>query len=193
MADTFGERQLQLLQMYAAERPLYAMGLFASFAFLSVLLGPLSSAPIVPLAIVLWGKLVTLILMLAGWMFGAVVSYGIGMHAGYPLVAHVIGKRRLDEWLKRVSRQATPFLALMFRLALPAETGYVFGLIRYPFFTFLGISLLVEIPVGLGLIFVGDAFVTQNLPLFLSLLVLGFGVLGTAIVVLRERLSLSEE
>lgn len=193
VADEFGERQLQIVQRYADERPLYAMGLFTSFAFLSVLLGPLSSAPVVPFAIVLWGKVVTFFLMLIGWMLGAIVSYGVGMYAGYPLVAHVLGKRRLDDWLRRISRQATFVLALMFRLALPAETGYVFGLIRYPFLSFLAVSLIVEIPVGLGLIFVGDAFVTQNLPLLISLMVLGFGVLGTALVVLRDRLALEEK
>lgn len=193
MTQEFGERQIAFLQSYSVTHPYLAMALFSSFAFLSVLLGPLSSAPVVPVAIVLWGKIIALCLMLVGWVSGAAVSYFIGEHAGYPIVARLLSKRRLDEWLRRVSREATFFLALMFRLALPAETGYVFGLIRYPFLKFLLITLVVEIPTGLGLIFIGDAFVTQNLPLFLSLMVLGLGVLGTAIVILRDRLALSEK
>lgn len=193
MAQEFGERQIAFLQAYSEVHPYLAMALFSSFAFLSVLLGPLSSAPVVPVAIVLWGKFMTLFLMLIGWVAGAVVSYTIGKHAGYPIVTRLLTKKRVDEWMRRVSREATFFLALMFRLALPAETGYVFGLIRYTFWKFLLITLIVEIPTGLGLIFVGDAFVTQNLPLFLSLMVLGFGVLGTAVVVLRDRLALSDE
>lgn len=191
MAQEFGERQIAFLQAYSAVHPYLAMGLFSLFAFLSVLLGPLSSAPIVPVAIVLWGKFMTLFLMLTGWVVGAVVSYVVGKYAGYPIVIRLLSKKRVDEWMRRVSRHATFFLALMFRLALPAETGYVFGLLRYPFWKFFLITLTVEIPTGLGLIFVGDAFVTQNLPLFLSLMVLGFGVLGTAVVVLRDRLALS--
>ena len=64
--------------------------IFVALAVLSVMLVSFSSIWLVPIALALWGNLITLALLLGGWLLGSVFSYLIGKYAGYPIVRKII-------------------------------------------------------------------------------------------------------
>src|SRR3989338_11317244 len=72
-----------------------------------------------------------------------------------------------------VSSRATFALALVFRLIMPAETGYIFGLIRYNFLRYCIVMFIAELPFAFFGVWVSDAFVDQHFILFFSALIGG--------------------
>ena len=149
-------------RQYSSLYPRMAVGLFIAFAAISVLFGPFTSVFLVPIAILLWGMIRTFIFLLTGWLIGGVLTYALGRFIGYPIVTKLVSKAQVDEWIDWISKEATFILAFLFRLALPAETGYVFGLVKYNFWKYMLIVFLVEFPIGLLIIFAGDAFLDQS-------------------------------
>ncbi len=188
-ANTVVERAISFLEASSQEHRFLSAAAFFAFALLSVLLGPLTSAPLVPIGIAAWGAWLTFWLLLLGWIVGGGLAYAIGRFAGTTLVTRFVSKAEMDRWSAYVSRHTTFFTALLFRLAMPAETGYVFGIVRYHLGAFFAITILVEIPFALALVFAGDAFAAQDFPVFVSWIAGTFLVLSGAIYLLKKRLA----
>lgn len=181
------ERAIELIRTYSGEHLFVSGAIFFGFAALSVLLGPLTSAPLVPVAVLTWGKWPTFLLLVSGWMVGAMLAYLVGRTAGNAVLARIVSPANLEAWRSFLSRRTTIFSALLFRLALPAETGYVFGLVRYAPWKFLLVTVLVEIPIGVALVYSGDALVARQFGRFASWAAGGFLVMGAALYFSRRR------
>ena len=188
-SEAFAGRAVTLLETYSQGHFFLSAAVFVALAFLSVLLGPLTSAPIVPIAVLAWGEWVTFGLLLFGWVGGGALSYGIGRLAGETLLIRFVPRAQLDAWQAFVSQRTTFFTAFLFRLAMPAETGYAFGLVRYDLGKFLLLTVLVEIPFALTLVFGGNAFATQNFPSFAGWIASAFLVLSGALYLLKRQLA----
>jgi uncharacterized membrane protein YdjX (TVP38/TMEM64 family) len=174
--------------VYSQEHFILAALLFFLFSILSVLLGPLTSSPLVPIAVAVWGKWLTFFLLMAGWVVGGTISYFIGRSVGYVLLLRFVSREQIESWRTFISRETNFLFALLFRFAMPAETGYVFGLVRYELWKFLLVTILVEIPVAIALIFVGDALIAESFATFAALAILAVGILGGAGYFLRKYL-----
>ena len=162
----FGEF-VQIGEEYIARNKTLALVIFIALAALSVLLGPVTSIFLVPAALAVWGALLTFLFLMIGWFLGEVLSYGIGRRIGYAAVTYFVSKSKADKWLAYISERATFLFALAFRLALPAETGYIFGLVRYPFVKYIAIVIIAEIPFALAAVYAGEAFLEKNLMRFI--------------------------
>src|SRR3990167_19203 len=84
--------------------------IFMGLAALSVLLGPFTSAPLIPFAVVIWGIPLTLTMLLGGWLLGNAGAFWIGRYLGHPLVAKILGHKKLRGWAKG-SEAATQFFS----------------------------------------------------------------------------------
>lgn len=183
-SDMAALRILMLLETYARTHAIVAFLLFYSFSALSVLLGPFTSVPLVPAALLLWGEVTTFALLMAGWFTGSMAAYGIGRGCGDAVVTLIISRERLDKWRLFLADRVSFPMALLFRLATPAETGYVFGIARYNIVRYMVIMLLVEIPLAGVVVWMGDALLGQDIPRFAALmgsavlvfLIAGYGV-----------------
>lgn len=160
---------------------------FFFFAAISVLLGPFTSSPLVPLAVIIWGKALTFWILFSGWVVGSMLAYGLGGYFGYPLVSKILSKERADEWRHIVSVKVNFAVAFLFRLALPAETGYIFGLAKYTFWKYLLITIFVEFPTAGIVVFAGEAFLREDFITFAGLIIGIFGVFTAAAYFLRKR------
>ena len=167
--------------IYALKNQILAGIIFLFFVILSVLLGPLTSTPIVPAALFLWDRWITFGLLITGWLIGGMTAYAIGKFIGYPLVARILSKEKVDKWQKFVLKETTFLLAFIFRLIMPAETGYIFGLVGYNFLDYFLITLLVELPIAAVLIWASDALLSRDFLQFIFLIggtAIIFGILG---------------
>lgn len=134
------------IEAYVKVHPLIGPFLFILFAALSVMLGPATSAPLVPLAVVVWGPPLTFMYLFAGWVLGNMGAYAIGYYLGYPAVKKMMKKEKFDRWSALLDRKVTLLVALIVRIATPSETGYFFGIVRYHFSKFVFVSILAELP-----------------------------------------------
>jgi uncharacterized membrane protein YdjX (TVP38/TMEM64 family) len=177
-----------VLEEYAKTHENEGMILFVLFATLSVLLGPFSSVPLVPLAVGVWGTTITFILLYVGWFLGGMLSYAVGYYWGYPLVKHLVPVEKIHAWRKELGNKLEFFILILFRIATPSETGYVFGILRYSFPKYLFITALSELPFAFLVVRAGDAFVTRQPAIFLGFIGIGVLLIVLTVFFLRIRL-----
>lgn len=147
---------------------------FVIAAFLSEVLAPLTSVPLLPAAVHVWGVPTTVLLATVGWSLGALVAFWLARKFGRPLVKNLVNLEEVDRWstLIPVHHQFAGILIL--RLALPADIiSYALGLVD-------GVSFRIYAPsTVLGI--AGSAAIYANaatLPLlFQALLLLFVGIL----------------
>jgi uncharacterized membrane protein YdjX (TVP38/TMEM64 family) len=171
-------------------RPVLGMTIFVLFAAASAMLAFVSSAVIVPVGIFVWGKGVSTVLLWVGWILGGVTAYTISRYFGRAVIRSLTSSEALSRYEHLFSERAPFGFVLLFQLALPSEVpGYLLGLVRYPFWTYLAALALAELPYALATIYLGASFI-EGQPLVLvgmGLLVAAFS--GWALYTLHGRIS----
>lgn len=148
------------------ENQFLAMVVFFFIAGGAALISPFTNAPLVPIAVAIWGVIPTTLLLLGGWFFGDILAYMIGKHFGYPAFSYLMEKSKFDKWISTIKNHTTFTTALLLRIALPAELGYVFGIIRYKFSTYLFITFISEAIFSLASTYASNAILSGRAALF---------------------------
>ena len=174
------------LMQFQRHNPVWAVLIFMLFAALSVLLGPFSSFPLVPAAVSIWGEMQTLIMLYSGWLVGNVSAYAIGYYFGRPVLNKIIGEQKITAWLDSIKNRLTFTVLLLFRIATPSETGYVFGLIRYSVRKYLLITLLAELPFVVLAVFAGSALTNSGTGTLIALAGIWIAVLAIAFALFKK-------
>jgi uncharacterized membrane protein YdjX (TVP38/TMEM64 family) len=150
--------------------PVMGAAVFFLFAALSAMLAFTSSVVLVPAANLVWGKLITFLLLWGGWVAGAVVSFGIGIVAR-PLLVRLGFQEKLNKYQQFVSRRMKFWTTVLFCIAVPSEIpGYLLGGLRYPFLKFVGAIALAESMYALGIVFAGQSLIAAK-PLTFAVIV----------------------
>jgi len=161
-----------------AARPVAGALLFVLLAAVSAMFAFVSIAVVIPLAVYVWGNVLSLVLLWSGWILGGAVAYGIARHLGRPVVRWLT-----DRALGRIERfvgPKTPFrLVLLFQLGLPSEIpGYVLGLVKYPFGKFILALAIAELPYTVATVYLGAGFIGARSGLVLAV---GFALAGLSV------------
>lgn len=157
---------VSFIDSYSNKHPVLGVFLFMAFAAASVLLGPFTSTPVIPIGVAIWGSFLTTVFLLAGWLAGDILAYYIGHRFGYPVVGKIVGREKLDKWISQIADRLKFLFVVLFRLALPSETGYIFGILQYNFKKYLAAVFLGELPFAVLLVYASDAFLKGNALLF---------------------------
>ena len=122
----------------------------------------LSTAVLVPVAVVTWGQTGTFVLLWVGWILGGVCAYTIARHFGRPVVGVLTSGEALA-YGDRISKEAPFGLILLFQLGLPSEIqGYVLGLLRYSFAKYVTALGLAELPYAIVTVYLGVSFLERR-------------------------------
>lgn len=153
--------------------PIAGAVIFFLFAAISAMLAFTSSVVLVPPANLVWGKLITFLLLWGGWIAGAIAAFGIGKVAR-PWLVRLGYKEKLEQYQQFVSRRMKFWTAVLFCLAVPSEIpGYLLGGLRYPFPKFLGAIALAESIYAFGIVIAGQSLVAAKpIPLLIMIAVL---------------------
>jgi uncharacterized membrane protein YdjX (TVP38/TMEM64 family) len=166
---------------YIQKNEIAGMFVFAGLAALAAMLSPFSSAPLIPIAAVIWGDFLTFLLLAFGWMVGAAASYYIGYSIGFRLLRGFIPFEKIEYYRKKIPQKAEFWLVLAFRLSTPAEIpGYTLGIIRYDFWKFLLATSLSEVPFALISVYASEALVNEEPLIFIGLV--GFVILTMTVM-----------
>jgi len=141
----------------ALQNEFLAIMVFILTAALAALISPLTNIPLVPIATLIWGPFLTTIFLLVGWLVGDIIAYVIGRHLGHKIVCYIVSAEKLEEWSNVVKKHTNFRRALFLRVALPAELGYAFGIIRYHFGYFMLITFFAELPLAIVSTYASEA------------------------------------
>lgn len=178
-------RITNVLGAFADAQPVLGPLIFIGLAALSVLLGPASSGPLVPSAVSIWGAGTTAVYLITGWLAGALVTYGIGYTVGFSLVERIVGPAKLRSWMEVVEEEGTLFRLFLFRLLTPAETGYLFGMMRYPFVRYVLLSAVVEGAGAFAAVYAGQSFFKMDRARFFILFLVYLAVAGSVVFTIK--------
>jgi len=106
--------------------------------FISTIIAPISSVFLIPVAVAIWGPLLTALFSIFSWGFGSVVAYFLARTFGRPLVDHVADLSKVDT-VARVLPQKKLFIWIVLaRMAMPVDVlSYALGLfIAVPYTTY---------------------------------------------------------
>lgn len=198
-----------LATLVAASEPLYSMAndavvyaervirrypwwgavVFVALSGLSAMLAFFSSLVIVPVAVYAWGETTTFALLWIGWLLGGMAAYSIGRYLGRPVVVALVSAHRIGYYEERLSDRVGFPVILLFQLALPSEIpGYVLGMMRYRFPTYLAALAVAELPFALGGVYVGGGFLRREYAVLLGLGIAGIALSAWAFHHLHRRL-----
>lgn len=172
----------KLLAQFNEKNSALGRAIFYILAGLSIILGPFTSAPLVPSAVVIWGLPQTLFLLISGWLTGNIISYFIGRFLGSSLVVKIVGKQKLEDWSKTAKSDLGFWPLFLFRLATPSETGYFFGILHYSFPKYMLMTFIAELPFAFLTVYASNAFITSGWTAFVIL-----AALWTLIIFLSVR------
>jgi uncharacterized membrane protein YdjX (TVP38/TMEM64 family) len=150
-----------------ARAPVAGMAVFVVLSALSAMFAFFSSGLLSPVAVAAWGAGRTLGLLWLGWLLGGVVTYAVGRYLGRSAAGLFVDDATLALWESRVTSRAHVSHVLLFQLAMPSEIlGYVLGLVRYSFRTYMAVLAVTEIPYALAVVYLGESFVAGNATTF---------------------------
>lgn len=136
------------------------MALFACLAAFSAMIAFFSSAVLVPVGVYAWGPVTTFVLLWLGWLIGGVCAYVTGRYLGRRALVWLIQEDQVRRCERQLKASAPFAVILLFQLALPSEVpGYVVGVLRSRFLTYLAALALAELPFAAGAVFLGDSFI----------------------------------
>jgi uncharacterized membrane protein YdjX (TVP38/TMEM64 family) len=136
------------------------MALFVLLSALSAMIAFFSSAVLVPVGVYAWGSATTFVLLWLGWLLGGGFAYLTGRYLGRRALVWLIREDQLRRYERRLAASAPFAVMLLFQLALPSEVpGYVVGVLRSRFRTYLAALALAELPFAAGAVYLGDSFI----------------------------------
>ncbi len=148
---------------HAIARPVLSILVFLALSALSVMFVFFSSLWLAPVAISVWGSFATALLLLAGWLLGAIFSYILGRYAGYPILKYLIPLQKLDYYQAIFSKSSSFLLIFLLRFTTPSEIpGYALGIFRLNFLKYLLITILAEIPYAFVTVYAIGAILNRD-------------------------------
>lgn len=159
-----------------------AVAVFILTAVAGALISPFTNLPLVPFAAAIWGPFPTTIFLLGGWLVGDIIAYFIGRNLGRRFVTHFVPTKKLDAWSDAIKQHTNFLTALVARLALPAELGYAFGLVRYPFGLYLIITFIAELPFAFISVSASEAVLAGDVQKFFGVIFISVLIIGGALI-----------
>lgn len=111
-------------------KSLAGMLLYVFVFILSIVLVPISSMPLIPLASKLWGVAITTTLSTIGWTSGAMIAFYLARKFGRPFVSRIVKTERIEK-IEKMMPEKNIFLTIFFiRTVMPFDgLSYALGLI----------------------------------------------------------------
>ena len=91
------------------------------------------------------------------------MSYAVGRYLGRGVAGLLVGAETLEHWERELRDRSHVTHLVLFQLAMPSEIlGYVLGIVRYSFLTYIGVLSLTEIPYALAIVYLGESFLAGD-------------------------------
>jgi uncharacterized membrane protein YdjX (TVP38/TMEM64 family) len=144
---------------------------------------PAGSLPLLPIAVLLWGKYLSAVLTVTGWIICSMVAFGMGRRYGRILVGRFIDTEEMNRIGRTIPHGRLFFTTVLFRLVFPV------GIVSYALGIFTSIGWLPYLAAtALGSApFAFLSALILTLPLWYRILAEAVGIIVAVGVYLRVR------
>lgn len=105
------------------------MLIYVLLAFVAVVIAPISTIPLIPLASNMWGWKIAGGLSIIGWTLGSLVAFILARRYGEPIIRKIISLDRLHSIESKLPRENLFLGVLFLRMAVPVDVlSYAIGL-----------------------------------------------------------------
>lgn len=105
------------------------MIVYVAITIVAVVIAPVSTLPLLPVAVGLWGSLSAALLSIFGWTVGAVVAFFLARRFGRPIIHRFVDLRNLEQFEKALPEEHIFWSLVFLRMALPVDVlSYAVGL-----------------------------------------------------------------
>ncbi|MDP3740859.1 MAG: VTT domain-containing protein [bacterium] len=163
LQTAFGQA-VSIVENYILDHQILGIAAFIGFGAIAIIITPFSSIPLVPFVVPIWGKWLTLLFVVAGWMLGSIVTYAIGRYALRGLLARFVAFEKIEKYQKDLPDKQEFLIVLLFRIiSSPTDlAGYILGSIRYHFGKYLLITLIAETLLAFVTVFASQSFIDRR-------------------------------
>ena len=105
------------------------MTVYVFLEIASIVIVPITTFPLLPIAVVLWGSFVAAILNIIGWMIGASIAFFLARKCGRPFVSRFIKNKHIIHLEKLVPGENIFWSIVILRISIPTDIlSYTLGL-----------------------------------------------------------------
>lgn len=95
----------------------------------AVVVAPVSTLPLIPIASVAWGWFIAGVLSILGWVLGSQIAFLLARRYGKPLVQKMVSLERLERYEKRLPEKNIFWTVVLLRMVVPVDVlSYAVGL-----------------------------------------------------------------
>jgi len=153
---------------------IWGMGLFLIIVILSIVITPLSSVPLFPLASGLWGWPIAAVIGIIGWTIGAVTAFTLARRYGIALVEKIIPVSRIHQFEKKFPQEHVFWTVVFLRMIIPVDgLSYFLGLFsKISTRAYILATLIGVIPFSFAIAYLGSMTTTYQIVFSLTALVI---------------------
>lgn len=120
---------VELQGMIGKEERVVGMAIYAAVAIGAIVVAPISSLPLVPIAASAWGSFVTALITLAAWTAGSIAAFLIARIYGRRIIGRVVDRGSMRKLERLLGADGMFVSALLLRMVVPVDIlSYALGL-----------------------------------------------------------------
>lgn len=118
------------LETLVTDRTGIGMTAYILLMILATVIAPLSTLPMMPIAVSLWGSFVTALLSIVGWSIGATIAFYISRVYGLPVVKKFVAAETIEKINQKIPEKHNLLLSIiLLRMIVPVDIlSYALGL-----------------------------------------------------------------
>jgi len=118
------------LQSIVGNDGVMGMIAYVSITAIAIVIAPVSTLPLVPLAVSIWGWVTTGILSIIGWSIGSQVAFHLARRYGRTLIEKFVSLEKLNGFEKCLSQKDIFWSVVFLRMTVPVDVlSYALGLL----------------------------------------------------------------
>lgn len=146
------------LQSFALRDSAVGMSAYVSLTASAIVIAPVSTLPLIPLAAVTWGWVTAALLSIIGWTIGSQLAFWLARRYGKTLVQTFISLERFTGFEQRFTGRNLFWMVVLLRMTIPVDIlSYALGLFsQMSHRSFFGATIIGIIPFAFVFAYLGS-------------------------------------
>lgn len=129
LASLFAKEYENELRAMVGRDGAIGMGAYVLITMLAIVIAPVSTLPLIPVAVSVWGWVVAGTLSIIGWAIGSQIAFHLARRFGKPLVQKIVSLDKLAALEERFSEKNLFWTVVLLRMMIPVDIlSYALGL-----------------------------------------------------------------
>lgn len=120
---------------------------YLSITTIAVVVAPISTFPLLPVAVALWGSFWAAVYSILGWTIGSMIAFYLARRFGRPLIIRFSSIQKIEQFSRRLPEKNLFLSVIILRILIPVDIlSYALGLLTampfwsYTLATLIGVS-----------------------------------------------------